>query len=386
MLKLKAVLKDLRVPQIDVARYCGISAGAFAQIVNHDLWPKKPTQKDVKAKVLEFLAPHGVAKRTIFKVEPECANTPAPDHPSNSNQSQEDEPMLLRKQILTPVAKKHFGLVRDPFGDLQCKDDLWISPDIRYVREHMYNTARHGGFLAVIGESGSGKSSVRRDLEQRIADEHLPVTLVQPFVLATEDNDKHGKTLKITHVSEAIMAAVAPHEPLKLSSEARFQQLSRVLKDQHRSGRRVCVLIEEAHSLPIPTIKHLKRLLEIELGYTKLVSIILLGQTKEMLIKLSEKSPEVREVVQRCEVVTLQPIEVARIEEFINHRMQRMEKKSADIIDATGIAALCKKMVSNVGESQLYPLAVGNFLVAALNDAAKIGVPVIDEDIINEVV
>jgi type II secretory pathway predicted ATPase ExeA len=126
-------------------------------------------------------------------------------------------------------------------------------------------------------------------------------------------------------------------------------------------------------------------LYELEIGYTKLLSIILIGQP-ELLTKLSERNPEVREIVQRCEVVNLMPIETARIEDFINHRLQRIDKKSSDIIDTSGITAIGDRLISRNKESQLYPLAVSNFLVAALNLAAKIGVPMIDADIVKEVV
>jgi type II secretory pathway predicted ATPase ExeA len=382
MLKLKKVLAATSRTQTALAVHCELSPATIAQIVNHNIWPKR-TAEEVKEKIRQFLRMNGVTEVSdVFEMEPECSNTQAPDH--LSNQSEEDNDMLLRKQTITPAARKQFGLVRDPFADLQCDDDMWISPDIRYVREHMYSTARHGGFLAVVGESGSGKSTVRRSLEQRVNDEHLPIIIVQPYVIAAEDNDKKGKTLKSTHIAEAILAAVAPLERPKSSPEARFQQLHRVLKDAHKSGQRVCVVIEEAHSLPIPTLKHLKRIFELEIGYTKLVSIILIGQP-ELLTKLSERNPEVREIVQRCEVVTLTPIAFADLQSFIDHRFGRINKKAADIIDDSGITAIAERLVSRSNESQLYPLAVSNFIAAAMNLAAKIGVPMIDADIVKEV-
>jgi type II secretory pathway predicted ATPase ExeA len=203
-------------------------------------------------------------------------------------------------------------------------------------------------------------------------------------MLAAEDNDAKGKTLKSTHIAEAILAAVAPLERPKQSSEARFAQLHKCLKESHNSSYKHCLIIEEAHSLPIPTLKHLKRIYELELGYTKLVSIILIGQP-ELLEKLSERNAQVREFVQRCEVATLTPIDVANLGDFINHRVGRLGKKTADIIDDTGISEIVKRLCNRNGASQLYPLAVGNFLVAAMNLAANIGMPIIDADVVREV-
>jgi len=67
--------------------------------------------------------------------------------------------------------------------------------------------------------------------------------------------DQKGKTLKATHIAEAIMATVAPLErPKSQTPRRRFRQLHQVLRESHAAGYRHCLVIDEAHSLPIPTI------------------------------------------------------------------------------------------------------------------------------------
>lgn len=165
--------------------------------------------------------------------------------------------------MLFPATKKAFGLFRDPFADeaMQGSDDVFTTPDIRYVREALYQTARHGGFMAVIGESGAGKSTLRRDLTERINRENAPVIVIEPYIIAMEDNDVKGKTLKAAAIAEAIISTIAPLESIRRSQDARFRQLHRVLKDSSQAGFSHVLVIEEAHSLPIPTLKHLKRFL-----------------------------------------------------------------------------------------------------------------------------
>lgn len=295
--------------------------------------------------------------------------------------------MLLRKQPLLPETKRAFGLFRDPFDDLQSAEDMYVSPDIRYIREAMYQAARHDGFLAIVGESGAGKSTLRRDLINRLNAEGAPVVVIEPYVLAMEDNDTKGKTLKSTHIAEAIMAAVAPLEKAKSSPEARFAQLHRALKTSHESGFRHCLIIEEAHSLPIPTLKQLKRLRELEVGFTKLVSIILIGQP-ELKVKLSERNGEVREVVQRIEIAELTPVGAGRVDEFLAFRLGRVGKKLGEVIDTGGIQALVSRLTSTSRDGArtlLYPLAIGNLLVAAMNLAVRIGEPIVTADVMREV-
>ena len=393
MLMLKQVLADIGQRQAALARHLDLSEATVAQLVNHNQWPRSVGRDGLRLQIRQFLARHGAdadAAATAFEeVEPPRANAEAPATPDVNDQvnDQECEPMLLRKQVLLPDTKRAFGLFRDPFDDLQSVDDMYVSPDIRYIREAMYQTARHDGFLAVVGESGAGKSTLRRDLINRLAAENAPVVVIEPYVLAMEDNDVKGKTLKSTHIAAAIMSAVAPLEKVKPSPEALFTQLHRALKTSHEAGYRHCLIIEEAHSLPIPTLKQLKRLRELEVGFTKLVSIILIGQP-ELRVKLSERNGEVREVVQRIEIAELAPVGAGRLDEFLAFRLGRAGKQLAEVIDAGGVQALAERLSytgRDASRSLLYPLAIGNLLIAAMNLATRIGEPVVTADIIKEV-
>ncbi|MDR1889634.1 MAG: AAA family ATPase [Zoogloeaceae bacterium] len=311
-----------------------------------------------------------------------------------TTQLTEEDIMLLRSQTLFPDTRKHFGLFRDPFaGEIQSHEDVFITPDIRYVREAMFQTARHGGFIAVAGESGSGKSTLRRDLIDRIQRESQPILVIEPYVLGMEDNDQKGKTLKAGHIAEAIMAAIAPLERTKSSPEARFRQVHQALRDSRRAGMRHVLIIEEAHGLPIPTLKHLKRFYELEDGFQKLLSIILIGQS-ELKLKLAENNHAVREVVQRCELMTLPPLE-NRLAEFLKFKFERVGKAAAEVIDDSGIEAIRERLVLRPQKragggaadpvSLLYPLAVGNLLTAAMNLAAELGAPRVTADAVKGV-
>jgi type II secretory pathway predicted ATPase ExeA len=393
MLKLKQVLQDVGRAQATLARALGLSGPTIAQLLNHGCWPRRQDGDELRGRIRVFLSEAGANDAAIAdafdEVEPLCADSAGPV-PENEL-SREDEVMLLPKQALQLSTRKAFGVFRDPFDELQCAQDMWVSPDIRYVREVMYQTARHGGFLAVEGESGAGKSTLRRDLANRIAENNDPVMMIEPYVLASEDNDVRGKTLKSTHIAESMMAAVAPLEKPKSSPEARFAQLHKALKESHAAGYRHCLVIEEAHSLPIPTLKHLKRILELEVGFTKLVSVIMIGQP-ELGVKLSERNADVREVVQRCERVTLGPIEGPRLKEFLAFRFDRVGKALGDVLDDGAIEAIAARLSQpkryggrEEAVSLLYPLAIGNLVIAAMNLAANLGVPVVTADVVRGV-
>ncbi len=398
MLALKSILQGRDIEQVRLARHLGVSKSAIAQLVNHSIWPRRADATDLKARVGQFLKLHSVPAAEIARAfeqapkekagSPVATTTPpvVPGHP----ETQEDA-MLLRKQTLNQSARKHFGLFRDPFAtDMQSREDMFVSPDIRYVREAMFQVARHGGFLAVVGESGAGKTTLVRDLEDKLIADNHPVSLIRPYVLAMEENDVRGKTLKSTHIAEAILATVAPQEKPKRSPEARFRQLHQALKSSHEAGYRHCLLIDEAHSLPIATLKHLKRFHELEMGFTKLLSIILVGQP-ELKARLSERNQEVREVVQRIEVVELAPLEGGRLDDYLRHRFERVGKPMAEVIDPSAVDAMrdrltiAQKRDRSEAASLLHPLAIGNLMTAAMNFAAGLGVPVVNAEVVRGV-
>lgn len=397
-LKLKALMRYHNIAQAEMARGIELSTATVSLLVNRNIWPKTPPRADIEQRIVNFLQKRGITDMQlvgIFQTEEEATCTrrsqrrARPRNPETPDaQEKELTPMLLRKQQLTQQARQHFGLIRDPFMDPQGSDELFISPEIRYVRENLYQVTRYGTFLAIVGESGSGKSTIRKDLHARLIAESKPVIVIEPYVLGMEDNDNRGKTLKAAHVCEAIMACVSPGTPVPISSERRFRAVHDALRESHRMGNRHVLIIEEAHAIPIPTLKHLKRFYELEDGFTKLLSIVLIGQT-ELGQKLSEARADVREVVQRCEVVRLNPLG-EQLADYLRHRFTLAGKALTDVMTDDAIEALRAKLTGHSPRgtgsySVLYPLAVHNLVTAALNSAALLGAPALDAEIFAEV-
>ena len=293
---------------------------------------------------------------------------------------------MLRKQTLFPETRRAFGITRNPFADDVREGEVYLSPNIRFVRETMYQTAKHGGLLAVIGESGGGKSILRKDLINRLHKESQPIKVIQPFVLGMEDNDRHGKTMRALHVAEAILHAVAPSQKCQSSPEARFRQVHKVLRDSHAALNRHVLIIEESHSLSYTMIKHLKRFYELEDNFDSLLSIIIIGQ-QELADKLDEANAEVREVVQRMEMITIEPLD--DVPGYVAHRCKCAGLDAAKLFTPDALDLVPTKFI--VPESKdgkkaprpVYPLAVGNLLIAALNAAHKLGEKIVTRDVID---
>lgn len=384
MLALKPLLQQHSISQAQLARDLDVSPALVAQLLNHDKWPTSPDKSTLMGKITEALAARDIAVPTAM-FEPVEGTLPA----TLCNPNQEIKDMLLRKTALTQAARDHFKMFRDPFSnDINDAADVFTSPDIRRVREYLWATAMHGGFIAVIGESGSGKSTLRRDLHDRIAREDAPILIIEPYVLGMEDNDVRGKTLKASAIADSIILTLAPNEKPRVSMEAKSRQLHRILKDSRRAGFNHCLIIEEAHGLSIATLKHLKRFFELEDGFKKLLSIVLIGQT-ELKIKLSERAPEVREVVQRCEVVELPPLD-AQLDQYLKFKFERVGKGLDEVFETGALDGVRGRLIfAKAGKTResvslMYPLMINNLITAALNQAALLGFPKISHDLILE--
>lgn len=395
MMKLKRVMWELGISQREMAEairradgQC-ISQSTMAQLVNHDLWPKTLERAALERKITSLLFSRGAnddhIKDLFVMEEADAAQVLAGRTASaalNNANSKESDYMLLRKNTLTRQAKEHFRLPCDPFTDeMQSEEDVFLSDDIRYVRQAIRQTAKHGGMLAVVGESGSGKSTLRQDLAEWIFANREPITLIEPYVLGSSDDNVKGKTIKSLDITAAIIRCIDPSVKPRRSQEDRSRQMHELLLASAQAGRKHVVVIEEAHDLPIVTLKHLKRFYELQAGFKKLLAIILIGQT-ELGGKLSEYNPAVREVVQRCELVRLKPLD-NHVEAYLKHKFARIEVDYQGLFEPSAFEEIRNRLrMSQSGGrgaarevktvSLCYPLAVNNLVSGAMNLALKL--------------
>lgn len=371
----KALFLSLGLSYDDAARAVGISKTAMYRSIKENKWP---SAMRVKNDFVQWV----VAQVKLAGLD---SNSEPAISPPEKVLTEGEVEMLLQCQALTPQAKEVFGLSRSPFiDDVQCSDDVYQTPSVRYVRAAMLDAAKNHGFLAVVGESGSGKSTLAEDLEERLQNESKQIIVIRPYVQAMELNDAKGKTMRSLHIAEAICNALDPNVSVKRSPQARFNQLHNMLKASAKSGRSHLLLIEEAHCLPLATLKHLKRFLELKNGMKRLIGIVLIGQT-ELHETLDGKNMEVREVSQRCEVITLESI-TKELEGYLKLKFHRIGIDVNDVIAKDAYDAIRIRLVVQTTRGKsvdlCYPLVVNNLITRAMNEAAKLHFGVIDANVI----
>jgi general secretion pathway protein A len=162
-----------------------------------------------------------------------------------------------------------------------------------------YGIASRRGITALIGEAGTGKTTLIRTALARQSDcvhcvyLHNPALSRQEFVemLATR-----------FHLSEAARASKA----------ALLTELEAVLRERHGREESTVLIVDEAQSLPLELLEEIRLLGNIETAESKLLSIVLAGQP-ELASRLNQDS--LRQLKQRialrCDLRALTETETA---------------------------------------------------------------------------
>jgi type II secretory pathway predicted ATPase ExeA len=390
---LRTALRVSGVSMRALARLCAgvrgrngqtISQTSLHYLARNGLWPSGYDVDQLREVIETALRNLGVSTAGIWEPEADTSGSEPRNHETpDPNQEGVTQP-IPEPEMLSEAARRHFGLARHPFvNEIDGPQDLMFSRDARYVREAMYYAAKHCGFLAVIGESGAGKSVLRKDLIERLKRGDENVTVVQPKV-----PDKSQLTAH--HICHAILADISVQTP-KASLEALARQVERALLDSAAAGRTHVLLIEEAHDLTISALKYLKRFWEIEDGFRKLIGIVLIGQTELSQLLDERHNPKLREVIRRCEVATLRPLG-DDVRAYVEHKLRRVMDKSRGLetvmdpgaLDAVRQRLLWPRQGSKVPEDQSYPLNVHNLVVRAMNAAVDLGYERVTAELVRE--
>ncbi len=368
-----------------------ISPSALSAILNYNRWPTTTPPEVLQEQIQDYLLSRGVSATELQDAWQPDEDAPTLRRSRNWSRAHvtvkpvEQYIEIPETEMLTAAAKKHFRLFVDPFqDDVQGPDDVYAGPDQRYIRESMMQTAKHGGFMAVIGESGAGKTTLRRDLLDRIAREDLSIVAIQPRVI---DKTK----LNASMICDAVISDLAPQEKIKLSLEAKARQIERLLIESSRAGNRHVLIIEEAHDLTISTLKYLKRFYELEDGFRKLISIILIGQPELHGLLNEKQNHSAREVIRRIEIATLDPMDPAGIEAYLRTKFEheRIKSRLDDVFDADAYGALYNRLTLrirgvNAVRSRAFPLSINNLVKSAMNEAAKTGSPRVSAELLED--
>ena len=391
--RIAEIIRRYGLVQARLAEACGIGRSTMCQLIQGKL--PRHNRPSILAILHDALVVGGATEAEVadaleeLKTRDACTRArPADKRQPATEPDPKEDIMLFKKQSLTSDARQAFGLARNPFDEPQSPEAVYLTPRSRYAREALYDAAINGNLLALVGESGSGKTTLVREMETRLAEEHPEVMIIRPYVLTMSPKDSGaGRPLRISHILEAILAAVEPDSRRGGSPEAISRRAHEALTRSSRAGNRHLMVIEEAHDMHTQPLKSLKRLWEMRDGLKRLLSIVLVGQT-ELGDRLTSTSADVREVVQRCDVVMLPPL--PDIGDFLRHRFAAVGLDADRVFTPDAYDALRQRTITGQdargrGVDMAYPLAVSNLATACINFAAAGGMRQVNDDVVRTV-
>jgi general secretion pathway protein A len=198
------------------------------------------------------------------------------------------------------LSEKPFNITPDP-------KFLYLNARYREALATLtYGIAERKGFITLIGEAGTGKTTLLNKLLDQLDDKTKTVFIFNTNVTFEE-------------ILEYIFAEfdLPVHSGKKLYM---LQRLNAYLLEELRGGGNVAVLIDEAQDLDIAVLENLRLLSNLETAKEKILQIVLSGQP-ELERKLA--SPELRQLRQRITVnCRLTPLTRDELSEYVEFRLQ----------------------------------------------------------------
>jgi hypothetical protein len=157
------------------------------------------------------------------------------------------------------------------------------------------------GFLSLVGEAGTGKTTLLRHVLDTLAGNVRTVVLLHP-------------TVEFDEILEYIMAELGvPTEGAR--KLVLLQRLHEFLVEHTRAGGNVALLIDEAQDLETRVLEELRLLSNLETGTEKILQIVLAGQP-ELETKLADQS--LRQLRQRIALhIRLRPLSSDEVAAYI---------------------------------------------------------------------
>lgn len=202
---------------------------------------------------------------------------------------------------------EHFGLQEPPFKITPVTDFFFSGANRGEILDALiYAISESEGIIKVTGEVGSGKTMLCRMLLEKLPDQIEAVYLANPSL-----------------TREEMLYAIA--DGLNLDLEGKrvnsiLQTLQNTLEEKISQGKRVVILVDEAHAMPLETMEDLRLLYNMQVGNHKLLHIVLFGQP-ELNDKLSQ--PNMRQLKDRIiHHFSMLPLSQNIIESYLLFRLR----------------------------------------------------------------
>jgi len=210
---------------------------------------------------------------------------------------------------------EHFGLNEPPFRITPHTDFFFEGAERGAMLEALAYAVLHDeGIVKVSGEVGSGKTMLCRMLMERLPPEVATIYLATPSLARDE-----------------ILHAIADDLELELPERrtVALRELQEHLIKLYGAGRRVVILIDEAHVMPDDTLEQVRLLSNLESSRHKLLQIVLFGQPE---LDATLAKPSLRQLRDRItHSFRMRPLAAPEVAKYLAFRMRAAGYRGPDV-------------------------------------------------------
>jgi len=246
---------------------------------------------------------------------------------------------------------EHFGLSEPPFRITPHTDFFFDGADRGATLEALIYAILHDeGIVKVSGEVGSGKTMLCRVLMER-----LPAH-VETIYLATPSLGR-----------DEILHAIADDLDLKLNGErttVALRELQEQLIRLYAAGRRVVVLVDEAHVMPEETLEQVRLLSNLESNRHKLLQMVLFGQPE---LDATLAKPSLRQLRDRItHSFRMRPLALPEVKNYVSFRMRAAGYRGPELFQPRALAIIAR---ASAGLTRRINILCDKALLAAFTES-----------------
>jgi MSHA biogenesis protein MshM len=244
----------------------------------------------------------------------------------------------------------HFGLNEPPFRITPHTEFFFSGANRGATLEALLYAITHDeGIVKVTGEVGSGKTMLCRVLVERLPKSVETIYLANPSLSRDE----------ILHVIAADLQVESRGERVTILLRALQERLIKL----YAAGRRVVVLIDEAHAMPIETLEEIRLLSNLESNRHKLLQIVLFGQPE---LDQHLALPNMRQLKERItHSFKLEPLVRSDVESYVDFRMRAAGYRGPSVFAAPAMKLISQ---SSQGLTRRINILADKSLLAAFAD------------------